>query len=447
MARVRTVASPRLETDKKSGIRVPASVVKTFSARARTGDDLSMMFLAGASTFVTWYSWRDVYALIFFAIPFIFLWRSHVEKCDKRDVALFGWLLATFILDVRYLLNFFNSPTIFPMSVLLTYIINREKKLLINYLIVLATLYSLIFSFHITNYLIPELASILPTVFQGTVEIDTPLFSRALDLNYFYPMWSIFWNGVYQYLSTFILLLSLVSFVELRKWRENLLVFVFPLAQALLFSLFVRELDAFQGRFIVSSSIFLIILAASGIFAILDPIIASIDHVRKKLVIGRHNFSFSRRKFKLIALCVLLFVGIYQFSHHIYGQGIEEMKSWDYRSELGWSQAIEWIETNTSPDDILVARFANYWAWYTDRKTVALSPSIFSPSMNETELTSVIALYGGNYLVVDLSFQVYFSNLLHLYNHPDEFDGAEVAFQSTNENGYKVVIYNFTSIL
>ncbi len=144
--------------------------------------------------------------------------------------------------------------------------------------------------------------------------------------------------------------------------------------------------------------------------------------------------------FLVVMLLLFSYVGL---NYETYDNGKKIEQSWNFRQEFGWDDAIDWIGNNTSSKDVLACVYGDYFAWYTNRQTVFLW-SI--PNKTESVLIDLIRTLKVNYLVVDATFPLYFSDLKGLYESPGAFLDSTIAFMSQNEAGNKVIIYNVTNI-
>jgi len=428
---------------------------------------IRMALMAGLSLFIAWYAWEFNFFVMLTFLPFLFMYIASTHKEFNFIDTLFSlFLLASFIVDWRVLLNLtcvtigISIPSLIAVASIVIYILRLKKSqnrnTLFTFTVLFLALYSLLYSQVIVASFIPQLQQYVSSLQPGmelvtsNIARDVGVLSRVLSLEEVNKYWSMYWDGVYGYLGVVVVFLALLSLVRVDKLKEALLVFSFPLLQAVWWGLFV-PIDAFQPRFIVCSSLFYFVLAASTIEmiysnALTNPNMANKLHINLKVKIGKIAHIINAKSLVMTFVIVLLLASFLNFTYPIYDKHKKVMKGWNYPQNLGWDSAIHWIKDNTQPDDILMARQGNYWVWFTDRRTVFLSSGIFG-SVNITRLTSLIKEFKVKYLIVDHRFYSEFPEMRTLYSSPSSIYGSQIAFSSANEQGYKTIIYNVTNIL
>jgi hypothetical protein len=254
-----------------------------------------------------------------------------------------------------------------------------------------------------------------------------------------------YWDGVYNYLGMIVVFLGFVALARIDKFGETLLLISFPLLQAVLYGLFVI-IDNFQPRFIVCSSVFYFILVASSFEMIYLYTLTtltnrvSINLQSKSREIIRIINTGRLMKIFIFAFLIILF---FNFTYPIYDKHKKVMESWNLPVKYDWLDVFKWIINNTSPQDIIAARYS-YFAWYIDRPTVTLSS--FYHNLNITNLIEIIRDFKVKYLVVDQTFALQHRDLSLLYLSPHPFMGAKIVYDNIGHTGYRTIIYDVTKI-
>lgn len=432
---------------------------------------INIVLVAGLSLFIAWYAWYFNFFVMLTFIPLLFIYISGLQKEFKFiDLIFLLFLIASFIVEYRILLPltfavigvYIPSLNIINFIIIYLFIFKKiqYKNTLFMFTILFLILYLLYYTRVIAISLTPEYKHFITTKYYSRIEVltdnvarDVSLFSRAFIPEEVSKYWNMYWNGVYDYLGKIVVFLSFLSLIRVNRFKETLLIISFPLLQAIWWALF-SPVDDFQPRYIVCSSLFYYILTASLIdmfylylCIIYHPIntiylkikIKIEDHLYK--IFNIHAKSFANFFITLFMLSLLI-VCIYP----TYNKQRTIMESWNFPQHLHWKDAISWIKENTSSEDVIAARYGNYFAWYTNRKVVGLFPSIYSSTMNLTDLVSLIKMYRIKYLVIDISFYWHYKNLRQLYTNPRPFLGSKIVFQSESD-AFRVIIYNVTNII
>ena len=389
--------------------------------------------------------------------------RAMHKEFKITHVLLLLILLASFILEYRVLLNFMRAaigvpiPSLVIATSIAIYLLrlrkSQNKNTLITFAMMLLALYLTMYSRVIASSFITQVqqftSSVLPgmEVVTSNVARDVGVLSRAFSIEDVNKYWNIYWGGVFRHLSLLVVFLGIMSLVRIDKLKETLLIISFPLLQAVLWSLF-STIDEFQPRFIICSSLFYFILVAS-VFEMLCSYAAGILNIAKPISlqskVGGVAARIRTKSFVKVLVFLLLFFSLSTFTNIIFSYHHQIMEYWNYPHNFAWNPAIEWIGANTRPDDVLMARQGNYWAWFTERKTVMFAPGLFG-SVNDTQLTYFIGKFEVKYLIVDYRFYSDFPQLRKLYSEPQSFHGSQIVLQWVNEQGYKTIIYNVTNI-
>jgi len=419
-------------------------------------DSILMPLLAGLSLFLAWYSWTFNFVVIFLGVmPSMFIYSSLKHReLSFRNLLLFSILWGSFLIEYRisliWTLSFVgvSFPTIILVAVYIVHRFTRARVMKV-FLVMILTTYVLHFIFHISHIAIMPLIEQVfagSDVYSANISSNFGTFKQMFDVSAGIESFSLYWSGLCSALSQTVIFLGIASLIRFRKLKETLLLFSFPFFFGLVWSLMVRY-TYFQPRRIVPVSVFWIMLAASSIVFIMSTV--SSLNLDKKLVMLL-KFREIRKPVNLkstmsLIACTLLLANVMIFSYPIYNDMTDIYEKWDTSAKYGWDPAIKWIKENTQPDDTLMARSGNYWAWYTDRKTVFFAQSLFG-DVNDTQLISLIREFNVNYLIVDHMLYSEFPELKVLYSSSDPFYGSQISFQSSNEQGFKTRIYNVTNI-
>ncbi|MEM4619030.1 MAG: hypothetical protein QW607_02330 [Desulfurococcaceae archaeon] len=416
--------------------------------------------IGGLSLFISWYAWYFNFFVFVTFLPIIFIYTS-LKNNDFRvfNVLLLLGFLSSFIIEWRILLNFTYSrfgvhlPSIFILSIL-TYLFKfRKSKNTLNlflYVIIMLYLffYSLVFSLSYTHEFKKFIYSSIGSENIAVLNIkrDIGIISRAFNINEVTEYWNMYWNGIHKYLGTVVIFMSFMALVRIDKIKETILFISFPLLQAIWWGLFVI-IDAFQPRFIILSSLFYFVLSASFIEMLYLYFIKNLNRTNKsiKFKIWKINLSFNMRKIISVTIISFLLTSYLIFTYSVYDEHRKIMEFWNFPRNFGWEPAFQWIKDNTKTTDILLARYGNYWAWFTNRPVVMFTPVIYG-SVNFTQLISYIKEFNVKYLIVDYRFYVEYPNLRDLYRSPSPFSGSQIVFHYVNEKGIRVIIYNVTAI-
>ncbi len=428
---------------------------------------ITMALIAGLSLFIAWYAWEFNFLVMLTFLPLLFMYIASIHKEFKLIDILFLLLLpASFIIDYAVLLNLtwvtigVSIPSLIMIAFIAIYLLRLKKSqnrnTLFTFTMLFLALYSLVYSRVIAGNSIPQVQQFVASAQPGmelvasNIAKDVGVLSRALSLEAVNKYWNMYWDGVYGYLGVVVVFLVFLSLARVDKLKETLLVLSFPLLQALWWGLFIR-VDAFQPRFIVCSSLFCFVLVASVIDMIYSHALTTLSmtnrlRVNLKVKTGKIVHHINMKNLVAAFVVVLLLASVFNFTYPLYDKHKTIMEDWNYPRNLGWDSAIHWIKENTQPNDVIMTRHGSYFAWYADRLTVGLFPSLYASNLNDTELINLIREFKAKYLVIDYAFASYYTNLRELYVHPQAFYGSEVVFQHINDKGLKTIIYNITNI-
>ncbi|MEM3365457.1 MAG: glycosyltransferase family 39 protein [Candidatus Methanomethyliaceae archaeon] len=426
-------------------------------------------FMAGLSLFIAWYAWYFNFFVFVTFLPLLFMYVGMKNKeFNIADVLVLLILIVSFILEWQVLLNLFYSiagvpiPSLIIAVLALTYLLkirkDKTKRTLVTFIVMLIVLYSALYSRCIFASFIPELQQWTVSVQPGmsfvfsNIERNIGVLSRAFNLQEVNRYWDMYWDGVYEYLGTVVVFLGIVGLARIDKIRETALIISFPLLQAVWWGLFVT-IDAFQPRFIVCSSLFYFILAASAIelfclYGIKTSDMAKLSiNIKVKLwKVWKASRYINKKNLVAMFTVGLLLASVFNFTYPLYDKHKKIMEDWDYPRIYGWGPAIQWIRENTQTDDVIMSIYGNYFAWYTNRPVVPLSTSLYPKNLDAGELIKMIKEFNVKYLIVEYASASYYNTLKKLYSDLKSFYGSEVIFQHINDKGFKTIVYNVTNI-
>jgi hypothetical protein len=369
-------------------------------------------------------------------------------------------LLASFLLEYRILLNFtyaatgFKFPTLFIGVFFLIYFLRLRKRSRKDAFVVFSfmflALYLLMFSLDSAVTFIPQFRNFVASAQPGLVAVtsnaarDLGILSRAFNIDQVSTYWNTYWAGILGYVGIVTVFLAFLALTRVSKLKETLLILSFPLLQASWWGLFVT-LDVFQPRFVVCSSLFYFLLVASTIELIYSCAVVNSNTVKRlqlnfKIRMFKGTFSKSTRLITIFIIALLL-VSLFGFTFPLYDKNKQVMDDWNYPYKYNSSSAFEWVSNNTSINDVLMSRSANFFAWFTNRH-VAWSP--VDLNLNLSGLMDSLRLNKVSYLVVDERWYYDFPNLRDLYDSPVSIPGFKIAFMSSGQP--KVIIYNVTGV-
>lgn len=421
-------------------------------------DSILMPLLAGLSLFVAWYAWRFNFIVIVLGVmPSMFLYLSLKHReFSLGNLLLFSILWVSFLIEYRFSLLLtltlvgFSFPTVILVAASIVGRFLRKSVVMKVFLVMMLTAYCLFFINHTRSITIMPLiqqAFVNSDVYSANVDTVFGFFNRMLDINAVTEYSRMYLDGLSSTLTQATIFLGIASLVRLRKFKETLLFFSFPFFQWLMWILMVDV--GFQPRYIISTSVFWMILAASSITLFMSTVSSLNDtdeNYRILLKINKIKRSVNLKSAMGLVAFTLLLINMMILWHPIYSNmKTHILEGWDFSSNFGWDPAIQWINENTQPNDVLMARQGNYWAWFANRKTVMFAPAIFG-SVNDAQLISLIREFKVKYLIVDYRLYSEFPELKTLYSLPHSFYGSQITFQSANERGFKTIIYNVTNI-
>jgi hypothetical protein len=275
------------------------------------------------------------------------------------------------------------------------------------------------------------------------------ILERAFDLGrvvnvaklYFYGS-SYGWDGLLNSLGILTIFLVVASLARLNKLRETLLVFSFPILQMLLWILMSPSDVVLQPRYLLSAASFYLILTASTVELIISTV--NSPWLSKTKVKISKRISLSSDVFGKICIGILILLILVALSQPIYANMSENVNYWNYEEKFNWNNAIAWIKSNTTSNDVLACVYADYFSWYINRQTVFLWE--IDPNTNMSTLILLIRELKVNYLIVDQAFAWQFNNLKGLYESPYPFLGSTIVFMNQNTTVDNVIIYNVTNI-
>jgi hypothetical protein len=429
---------------------------------------MRLSFLAGITFFAAWGAWLLTGYLLLMIIPCFFLLYSYkaYEKFNWYAFMTLVFLVAFFFLDWRVTGHFTYEYLLLPFPLgffsvaLIASRLNRRIRLPKFYIIFLATaLCSLFILFYVPRLTSPQFINFYTTHYSTAQEnvaahitANVDILNRIFDLDrvrdvlnsYLYGQ-SFTWAGLLNSMGTITIFLAIVSFARLEKIRQTLLIFCFPALYMLLWIL-VGPDWVIQPRYLLCVAPFYLILVASAIGLLISnlDLVARLKEIRVKIFNRSSHFGKNPAKILVGILVVSTLIAFWQ---PVYVNSLENGAYWNYEKKLGWSEAIEWVKQNTKPDEILMARQANFWAWFSDRKTVQLSDTMVEydyGNIDKVQLINIIRQFKVNYLIVDNALYAGFPKLVDLYLSPSPFYGSPIVFQHENEQGLRTIIYNVT---
>jgi hypothetical protein len=419
-----------------------------------------LWFLAALSSFVAWYAWYyNFYVFLGLFICLVAYLASLKKEPIKTNLFISILLFSSLIIDDRISSIFGLEKVGLPIPLLslvivpMVYLVSTRKNLKLPRLslIIVSTLIILDFIFLSFSWASPEARAfnakwVEVGVTKANIAADVGVLSRAFEIKNIVFYWNMYKEGIYAYIGPATILLALISLFRLEKIKETLVLAMFPLFQALMFSLLV-VIDGFQPRFVIGVSIFYDILVASAIVFIAT---SATNHTRLNKITAGARLTVMKKQLKIdikklvgFLVVILLLISYVGLTFEMYSNGKNVEQSWNLRQAFGWDNAINWIQSNTSSKDILACIYGDYFAWYTNRQTVFLWPI---PDKNASVLIDLIKTVRVNYLIVDTPFKSQFPDLSGLYESPSPFLGSTTAFMSQDEAGNKVIIYNVTNI-
>lgn len=421
------------------------------------------VLISGLSLFISWYAWYFNFFVFLTFLPILFIYTSLKQNEFKTlDFLVFLAFLCLFIVEWRILLNLTYSIFGFHFSfvtvlIFLIYLfrIGKSKNTLFMFLSIIVTLYIALYSlvlFSSYTYEYKKFVHFMSKTENITIlniKRDIIIISRAFDFDNVTNYWNMYWNGIRRYLGDIVIFMSFMALVRIDKIKETMLLISFPLLQAIWWGLFVI-IDAFQPRYVVSASLFYYMLSAS--FIEMLCLYSVKNHINFTKIIINIKIKFLKKMFlinnsKIISTGIISFLLIFYFifTYPLFDEHRKVMEFWNFPQTFGWEPAIQWINENTKPDDIILARYGNYWAWFTDRPVVMFTPVIYG-STNLTQLISYIKEFNVKYLIVDYRFYAEYPKLRDLYLLPQPFNGSQIVFHYVNEKGIKIIIYNVSAI-
>ena len=420
--------------------------------------------ISGLSFFILMYAWIFNFIVILLGpILIIFLIASYIRReINLGSILLFVTLLLAFLLDYRltslltykYLGVFVPTIIIAPLTAIYYYLKKEKGNLILKFFAAtFLILYLLILLTSSSTYLMADLISKVDqekTIAESNINLYIKHIDRLLDFQEIIKYNEMYWKGLKSSISETIIFLAMLSFFRIRKLWGTLTIASFPIFQWIIWDLIVI-IDMFQPRFIIVTSAFWFILASSALSTIITITAQHklIKSFRLSVYSRRQKLNFSGSSiFKSSAIFVsLLLLAMIPFQP-IYNNMENVTKGWDFPSKFGWISAFEWVKRSTKPDDIIIARYGNYWAWYIERKIVSLSPSIYDPNMlGINEIIHLIQKYKARYLVVDYTLCLHFPKLKQLCENPKSLPGTEIVYTAETAQGYKVIIYNVTNLI
>jgi hypothetical protein len=238
----------------------------------------ALWFLAALSSFVAWYAWYiNFYALLGLLICSAAYFAPLKKESVKTNLLINILLFASLIIDDRISSAFgleklgFPIPLFSLVMVPLVYLVSIRKNLKLPQLSLIIVSTLIILDFVFLSFLLtsPEAQAFQSTLLKvgitkANVELNVNILSRAFNIKSVIFYWNMYKDGLYQYIGQATILLALISLLRLKKIKETLVLAMFPLFLALIWSLLV-VVDAFQPRYVISASIFFDILVASAI--------------------------------------------------------------------------------------------------------------------------------------------------------------------------------------
>ncbi|MEM4523016.1 MAG: hypothetical protein QW738_07390 [Nitrososphaeria archaeon] len=411
--------------------------------------------LAGFSMFAMFYSWYFNLFIYLSILPITILLMS-ITKIRFLFVNFFiiSFLILFFIFDWRFLslysILYLRFPLIFSLLVYaLTILIYRKLWKKHNYYVIELLIFIIPLIVHLSVFnnhpLMLEFNSQQSIVTSNVEKMKKIIFSRIYNPNYIQVYWEMYITGVRKYLGDAILILSLLALFQVHKARKVVFLSLYPLLYVF-FWLFYVEIDAFQPRFIFAFSLFCFALSAINLVSLLDNILSYITHASCFMIdirIKVRNKTIKLIKvtpaflISFISLLSFLLVLTTIFIHPLYADYRQVLYSWQYKRIFNWEPAIQWIKTNTSPDEVFLTRSANYLSWYCDRIMVFLPPYT---NITFNDVIDIAKKYNVSYFFVDLRTYWLYPNLRQFYKQSMPLP-LNVTFISII-NDTKVIIYD-----
>jgi hypothetical protein len=299
---------------------------------------MSMALMAGLSLFIAWCAWEFNFLVMLTFLPLLFIYTATYHKEFKTiDLMMLLFLLVSFILEWRVLLNFsyavigINIPSLIIVVFILTYLLvfrkEKNRNTLITFTLMFLVLYLILYSRFVAADFIPEVHQFVSFaqpgmgVLTSNIARDVGVLSRALSPGEVNRYWSTYWDGVYGYLGVVVVFLAFLSLARINKLKEVLLVLSFPLLQSVWWGLFVT-IDGFQPRFILCSSLFYFVLAASAIEMVYSHAFTTLNMANKlrvslKVKIGKIAHIINTKSLAAAFVTVLLLASFFNFTYPI----------------------------------------------------------------------------------------------------------------------------------
>jgi hypothetical protein len=434
-----------------------------------------LSILAGISLFAAWTAWLLTGYLLVMIIPFFFLLYSRKASGKSKwyAFAVLVILCGLFFLDFRiighvtYEYLFVPFPLTFFVSSLIVFKFSDRIKVPKFFVLCLATALCFLF---ITSY-VPRLTSpsfinfyetSYPTAQENVVAhvvANVDIFNRIFDLTRFTNVSTSYiwgetfsWAGLLNSFGIVTMFLVILSFARIEKIKETLLIFSFTFFYMLMW-IFVGPDWVIQPRYLLISAPFYFILVASTISLLVSTIDLTAMHkkIRARPIATRltnHRLHLGKNHMKIL-VGALVVSSLIVFWQPIYTNGLNNGEYWNYEEKYGWHDALAWVKQNTLPNDVLLERQANFWAWLSDRKTVQVSNTMVEykyGDIDKIDLINIIRQNRANYMIVDNAFYSSFPKLSDLYSSPAAFYGSPIVFQSRNNQGLETIIYNVTNM-
>jgi hypothetical protein len=447
--------------------------------------------VSGVLLFITLYVTDYIFFAFFVSISMIFLLFNF--RKGFRYMMSGMLLLFTFYMIVRKLVSAFINPTPvwvwavmlgFPFVTVYMYKKFKDDNWLntLNLTFVFAAVF--IFLFSLTNlkiFLYPSLVKLEPLPLLYQAQQANPY----LTFEYLFFFKSVFLEGLTEKFAVFIkmelfvwssaqVLLALLALLTEYKWKQKILIFVYPLCLTLL-AVWGGSQEFYPPRFPIPSPLFLPIdagyisriinMAGQKIPFSATPfiIIASavaVESIAKKfesisisLIVAFKEVKKGvlRLNLGILTMVTILILLVVQYIPYYYYFQVQNSVPNDHNRWQMFYQihlpAYTWIEQNTNEDTIIMANTYCVVAWDINRWTVALNigdPINGGYVGNFTTFQEFVKSYHVNYIIVDGT--AYEPIRQHLIDPLKAPSGYHLVFWYQRPDGIYVMIYNVTDV-
>jgi hypothetical protein len=394
--------------------------------------------IAGMFVALTLGAWGiSVYLPLLATLMLIFI----LNKFKDRALSIyFIFLICIIFLASKYsAILFIGLPFAF-IPFLFLIILNLKRKSSKYMEVTLFSIATIVFLqiVFLHSYLAPEMY-VAPTTLsfiKNPLQIINPVqltYGISIDSAYLLTTINRFWDSIVVCMTPFIFGVAISSFIFLLKIKEKTTLLLFPLLCSILFALALPQYvawysDTFPDRFLIAPICFLIILSA----VTLEKLLSFGSKSSLSFFIRGRNVHINHKAiFSILVIISIMSSLIWQSPAFLsrFDEGYVNT------SKLYGGSFLNWINQNSSQNDVFLASDVRRLTWITDKVFVGTTTQ--SNILGITELANLINNFNVTYVVIDsflINYTLHTKFVDSLYSDPTSI-GESIPIADPNLSG------------